>query len=233
MARILHIESSTLTCSVALATDGQLTAIRESHHTAYVHSEKLTVFIQEVLQEAGLRASELDAVCVAKGPGSYTGLRIGVSAAKGLCYAVGIPLLAVDALQSLAMFGAMSVSEEERAGLSVIRPMTDARRMEVYTAPFDRDGKALAPIAAVVVEGQSFAEELEQGPVLFVGDGAAKCRDTLVHPNALFRADILPSSRGMFLLAEEKWGAEDTEDVAYFEPFYLKDFVAGKPKSPV
>jgi len=225
---ILHIESSTLTCSVALAADGALLALRETHGISYSHAEKLTVFIQEVLRDAGITAKELDAVCVASGPGSYTGLRIGVSAAKGLCYAMDIPLLSVNALQSLALRAIALLPEEERHGLRTIRPMIDARRMEVYTAAFDMQGHPLTDIAAVIVDHDGFGDELTTGPVLFVGDGAQKCREVLAHPNARFRADILPSAQGMFALAEWKLAAGEVEDVAYFEPFYLKSFVAGK-----
>lgn len=209
-----------------------LTGLRETLDEGYVHSEKLTVFIQEVLSEAGLVPSDLDAVCVAKGPGSYTGLRIGVSAAKGLCYALGIPLLSVDSLQCQAHFTLQRISEEERAQLSLLRPMTDARRMEVYTAAYDLSGEPRSEISAVIVHEESFAEELEAGMVLFIGDGAEKCQSALNHPNARFRPDILPSARGMFALAEELLASGNTEDIAYFEPFYLKDFVAGaKQKS--
>lgn len=227
MPRILHIESSTLTCSVALAVDGKVIALRESHDTTYSHSEKLTVYIEEVLHEADFVPSQLEAVCVASGPGSYTGLRIGVSAAKGLCYALEIPLLAVDSLHSLALWTIQHLSVEEMQTIATIRPMIDARRMEVYTAAYDLHGNLLAPIAAVIVDEQSFADELAQGPVLFVGDGAEKCRPHLGHPNARFRSDIRASAKGMVALAETKLAQGLVEDTAYFEPYYLKDFVAG------
>lgn len=231
MPRILHIESSTLTCSVALANDGLLHALRESHDTSYSHSEKLTGYIQEVLDEVGMKPYELDAVCVSKGPGSYTGLRIGVSAAKGLCYALGIPLLAVDSLQSLAYWTVNHLSEKEKANLKSIRPMIDARRMEVYTAAYDILGSMTEPITATVVDEASFTEELKNGPVLFVGDGAEKCRNHLDHVNACFRTDVNPSAQGMFALAEVLLATRAIEDVAYFEPYYLKDFVAGVKKT--
>lgn len=213
---------------MALATDGAVTALRERHDTAYSHAEQLTVFIQELLAEAGITARDLDAVCVASGPGSYTGLRIGVSAAKGLCYAVGIPLLAVDALQSLAHHALATLSAEEKHGLRTVRPMIDARRMEVYTAAFDMHGHPLTAITAMVIDAHSLTDELTTGPVLFVGDGAEKCQEVITHPNARFRADLPPSAQGMFTLAEGKLAAGEVEDVAYFEPFYLKEFVAGK-----
>jgi len=216
---------------VALATDGVLTALRESHDLGYSHSEKLTLYIEELLAESGITPADLHAVCVAKGPGSYTGLRIGVSAAKGLCYALGIPLLSIDALQSLAHWTLHHLTEEERAGIALLRPMIDARRMEVYTAAFDMQGDPVSPIAAVIIDAISFADELANGQVLFVGDGAEKCRTDLAHPNARFKASLRPSAQGMFALAELKLAAGNVEDVAYFEPFYLKDFVAGKAKS--
>jgi len=230
LPRILHIESSTLTCSVGLATDGRLTALRELHDSTYSHAEKLTVYMAEVLADAGLLTSDLDAVCVARGPGSYTGLRIGVSAAKGLCYAMDIPLLSVDALQSLAHFALYTVDPNELETVRCIRPMIDARRMEVYSACFNLEGNPIKGVEAVVVDSDSFRDELDRGPVLFIGDGAAKCKSVIVHPNAFFREDILPSAQGMFMMAEWRLAAKETEDVAYFEPFYFKHFVAGKPK---
>ncbi len=227
MPRILHIESSTLTCSVALAVDGKVIALRESHDSTYSHSEKLTVYIEVLLHEADLVPSQLEAVCVASGPGSYTGLRIGVSAAKGLCYALEIPLLAVDSLHSLALWTIQHLSSEERQSIVAIRPMIDARRMEVYAAAYDLQGVLQVPIAAIIVDEQSFTDELSQGPVLFVGDGAEKCSPHLAHPNARFHPDIRPSARGMVALAETKLAQGLVEDTAYFEPYYLKDFVAG------
>lgn len=215
---------------MALATDGILTTLRETNNAAYTHSEKLTVYIEEVLREAGILPKELDAVCVAKGPGSYTGLRIGVSAAKGLCFALGIPLLAVDTLQSLTFHALSILSAKEREAIATVRPMVDARRMEVYSAAFDTQGEPLTVIAPLIVHIDSLADELERGRVLFIGDGAAKCEGVITHPNAIFRSDILSSARGTIDIAERKLAAGLTEDVAYLEPFYLKEFLAGKPK---
>jgi tRNA threonylcarbamoyladenosine biosynthesis protein TsaB len=212
---------------VALALDGTVIALRESHDTTYSHSEKLTVYIEEVLREADFVPSQLEAVCVASGPGSYTGLRIGVSAAKGLCYALEIPLLAVDSLHSLALWTIQHLSVEEMQTIATIRPMIDARRMEVYTAAYDLQGVLQAPIAAVIVDEQSFIHELTQDPVLFVGDGAEKCRLHLAHPNARFRSDIRASAKGMIALAEHNLAHNRIENTANFEPYYLKDFVAG------
>jgi tRNA threonylcarbamoyladenosine biosynthesis protein TsaB len=143
-----------------------------------------------------------------------------------------IPLLSVDALQSLAHFALDTVDPNELETVHCIRPMIDARRMEVYSAAFDLRGNPVTGVAAVVVDGDSFRDELDRGPVLFIGDGAAKCQSVITHPNAIFRADILPSAQGMFALAERKLATGEIEDVAYFEPYYLKDFVAGKAKKP-
>lgn len=229
MPAILHIESSTLTCSVALSVNGKLASLRESHDQSYAHSEKLVVYINEAITEAGLAPKDLDAVCVAKGPGSYTGLRIGVSAAKGLCYGLGIPLLSVGSLESMALW-ATSSFKQELADVSFLCPMIDARRMEVYTQLFDAQGNALNSVTAQIIDEASFTSQLDQGRAVFLGDGASKCKDVIAHPNAVFLNDFQVSSRGMISLAETKFELQEFEDVAYFEPYYLKDFVAGKPK---
>ncbi len=238
MSVILHIESSTLTCSVAVSENarlpdgqGKTLALRESHDRSYAHSEKLVVYIDEVLNEANLKPSNLEAVCVAKGPGSYTGLRIGVSAAKGMCYALEIPLLSVGSLESMARW-ASRTHPKEMAGTGILCPMIDARRMEVYTALFDSDLKEVKPTSAEIIDANSFTSELAKGKVVFFGDGAAKCKDVIRHPNAVFLEDFNPSARGMIAIAEQKLTDGVLEDVAYFEPYYLKDFVAGKPKRP-
>ncbi|MGB0916927.1 MAG: tRNA (adenosine(37)-N6)-threonylcarbamoyltransferase complex dimerization subunit type 1 TsaB [Flavobacteriales bacterium] len=229
MANILHIESATLTCSVAVAQNGQVLSLKESHDQSYSHSEKLVTYIDEAIKEAGLKASDLDAVCVAKGPGSYTGLRIGVSAAKGLCYGLEIPLISVGSLESMAHWATVNFKADLDEA-SHLYPMIDARRMEVYTQPFDASLKALQPVTAEIIDEQSFASDLGKGKVAFFGDGAAKCKDTLNHSNTMFLDDFKPSARGMISLAEAKFKAKQFEDTAYFEPYYLKDFVAGKPK---
>lgn len=229
MATILHIESATLTCSVAVAKDGKLIALRESHDRSYAHSEKLVIYIDEALTEASLKATELDAVCVASGPGSYTGLRIGVSAAKGLCYAVKIPLISASSLESMAAW-AKEKYADEIADSSILCPMIDARRMEVYLQQFSVDLNPVSEISAEIIDSSSFESQLALGQMVFLGDGAAKCKGVIDHSNALFLDDFNPSARGMFQIAEAKYYAEDFEDVAYFEPYYLKDFVAGKPK---
>lgn len=229
MATILHIESSTLTCSVAVSENGICLALKESHDQSYAHSEKLVTYIDEALKEAGRAPTELDAVCVAKGPGSYTGLRIGVSAAKGLCYALEIPLLSIGSLESMANWYKVNNSDE-LAEIETLCPMIDARRMEVYTSLFDADLNELKAVSADIIDETSFRPELAKGKVAFFGDGANKCKEMIRHPNAIFIDDFRTSSQGMISIAEQKYLANDFEDVAYFEPYYLKDFVAGTPK---
>jgi tRNA threonylcarbamoyladenosine biosynthesis protein TsaB len=179
--------------------------------------------VKEILDEKELTVKDLDAVCVGKGPGSYTGLRVGVSTAKGLCFGAGIPLLSAGTLDVL-------VSEAHRlgvvpAGCRAIVPMVDARRMEVYAAVFTPDGRQLTETAPVIVGPDSFADRLAEGPVLFIGDGALKCREVLPSPNAFF-AEAFPTAMAMAPLADAAYTQKRFEDVAYFEPFYLKDFVA-------
>ena len=189
----------------------------------YSHSEKLHSLILEVVREAGWTMKDLDAISVSKGPGSYTGLRIGVSAAKGLCFALDKPMIAVPTLESLAL--QVIASEEGH-----IVPMLDARRMEVYTAVFGMDRRQLTETDALIVQEDAFSEYLQQGKVYFLGDGAEKCKAVIRHPNALFLDGLYPSSREMAVLSERRFLEQRFEDLAYFEPFYLKDFVAGKPK---
>lgn len=229
MPTILHIESSTLTCSVAVSRNGETLALKESHDQSYAHSEKLVVYIDEAIKTAGLKPRDLDAVCVSKGPGSYTGLRIGVSAAKGLCYGLGIPLLSVGSLESMAAWAKLNF-KAELADVPFLCPMIDARRMEVYTQLFDASLNEIQLVSAEIIDAQSFAAELEKGKVTFFGDGAEKCKEMIQHPNAIFLDNFKISSQGMIELAEAKFVSKQFEDVAYFEPYYLKDFVAGKPK---
>ena len=229
MATILHIESSTLTCSVAVSENGNCIALKESHDDTYAHSEKLVTYIDEALKKAGKSPAQLDAVCVAKGPGSYTGLRIGVSAAKGLCYALQIPLLSIGSLRSMASWCKENYVDSLYSADSLC-PMIDARRMEVYTSLFDSDLNELKLVSADIIESSSFSKELEGRKVAFFGDGANKCKEIINHPNAFFMDEFKPSARGMISSAEQKLAKNEVEDVAYFEPYYLKDFVAGKPK---
>lgn len=217
MALILSIETSTAVLSVALARDKAVVAERVC--TEPRQQAALTApLVKEVLDAAGLRMADCDAVCVSAGPGSYTGLRVGVSTAKGLAFGAGIPLLSAGTLDILVE-GAVTTSP------AFIVPMIDARRMEVYTAVYTPDGKRVTPVEASVVKEDSFLEWLEQGPVLFVGDGALKCRQVITHPSASF-LEAAPLARNMASLAEDAFQAGRFENVAYFEPFYLKDFVA-------
>lgn len=222
MARILLIETSTAQLSTALAEDGAVTASRVCGEPR-MQAALTAPYIQEILNEKGLKVKDLDAVCVGRGPGSYTGLRVGVSTAKGLCFGAGIPLLSAGTLDVL-------VSEAHRLGVIPdgcrrIVPMVDARRMEVYAAVFTPDGRQLTETAPVIIDAGSFAAELAEGPVLFIGDGALKCRETLTSPNAFF-AEAFPTAMAMAPLAEAACNEKRFEDTAYFEPFYLKDFVA-------
>lgn len=219
MANILCLETSTTNCSVAIAVDGIVKAIREENNKKFSHSEKLHVFIAEVLEESGLEMADLNAVAVSKGPGSYTGLRIGVSAAKGLCFALDIPLISSQSLEVLAQQG-------QRDGYYTI-PLLDARRMEVYSAVFNSKLKQIRETNAEILNESSFLEYLEKGETIFLGDGAAKFKELYAHKNAIFLEEKFPSSAGMALLAEAKYKISDIEDVAYFEPFYLKEFMMG------
>lgn len=226
MALILSIETGTDICSVALANDGELMALRESDE-GRDHAKKVALFVDELLRETGVQPSDLDAIAVGKGPGSYTGLRIGVSFAKGMCYALDIPLIAIGSLDALTEVaredydaGILDIEEEEWAKAKLC-PLVDARRMEVYAEVFDNDGKALTDVVAEVVTEDSFKEWRKDKFVIF-GNGAKKCTELL--SDAIF-VDIAPSARGIVRLAEESFKAQKFEDLAYFEPFYLKEFL--------
>ena len=230
MERIILIETSTALCSVALAEDGKVTAYRESS-APKAHASLTAVFVQEVLEERGVKLADCDAVCVSKGPGSYTGLRVGVSTAKGLCFGSGKPLVAVGTLDTLVAQAAeiadTDVIPSEIEGSAPYRfiiPMIDARRMEVYSAVFE-NGTQITETTPVIVDENSFAEYLEQGQVLFIGDGAGKCADVIKHPNAQF-CQCNPKASATLAPAVAAYRAGQFEDVAYFEPFYLKEFVA-------
>ena len=225
MERIILIETSTALCSAALAEDGVITSYRESA-APKAHASLTAVLVQEVLAERGVTLADCDAVCVSMGPGSYTGLRVGVSTAKGLCFGSGKPLIAVGTLDTLvAQANSVISSEVEKSKpFRYIIPMIDARRMEVYTAVFE-NGAQITETAPMIIDETSFAEYLEQGPCLFIGDGAGKCADVLKHPNAHFR-QCYPQASSMLAPALAALKAGDFKDVAYFEPFYLKEFVA-------
>lgn len=217
MAIILNIETATKNCSVSIAENGEVLVLKELNDLNYSHAEKLHPFINEALKEAHIEIHELDAVAVSKGPGSYTGLRIGVSAAKGICFAIDKPLISIETLASLST--SISIAE------GVIVPMLDARRMEVYAAIFSADHQPLRAIQADIIDATSFSDYLETGKVYFLGDGAEKCQAILTHKNAVFVADKFPSAAQMAQLSFDKFSQRDFEDVAYFEPFYLKDFI--------
>ena len=228
MALILNIETSTRNCSVALSDNDRLLSIREADQ-GNEHAARIAVFVDEVLQEAGKRCAEIDAVAVGEGPGSYTGLRIGVSMAKGLAYSLERPLVAVSPLQAMAMAAAQRNLNQGGSKDALFCPMTDAGRMEVYAALYDNMGNEVRKIAADIVNESTYADYLQNRQVVFCGNGCGKCRPVISSPNALFYEDICPSARYMPLLASRACQSGKFEDVAYFEPFYLKDFVAGKP----
>lgn len=221
MIYILNIETATKNCSVALAKDGETVLCKEVSEQGYSHAEKLHVFIEEVLKETGISVQDLKAIAVSKGPGSYTGLRIGVSTAKGLCYALGIPLISLDTLQVL--------SEQVHIESGLIVPMIDARRMEVYSGVFDANHTKIMEVQAEVLTEKSYAEISE--PIYFVGDCQEKCQTVLNKSNFYFLSEIIsPSANEMSALSYQKFNKNEFEDVAYFEPFYLKDFLITKSK---
>ncbi|WP_407425489.1 tRNA (adenosine(37)-N6)-threonylcarbamoyltransferase complex dimerization subunit type 1 TsaB [Arcticibacter sp.] len=226
MALILQIETSTISCSVALAENGATIACKEASERN-IHASSITLFIEEVMKSAGKGLSDLDAVAVSKGPGSYTGLRIGVSTAKGLCYALDVPLIAIDTLK------AMASNREVNSGnaASLLCPMIDARRMEVYTAVYDNVLNEIIPVSAKIIDENSFADLLDSRKMLFFGDGAGKCMEILGRKaNASFITTFENSASDMSEEAFKRFNQQLFEDIAYFEPYYLKDFVATTPK---
>ena len=230
MPKLILIETSTSLCSTALVEGEEITCMRESS-LPREHASKTAVFIKEMLEERGLRVSDCDAVCVSSGPGSYTGLRVGSSSAKGLCFGAGIPLIAIGTLDVLAWQAVTGGLIPE--GCRSIIPMIDARRMEVYCAEYSLTGdkgcgKGVireSEVRPLVVEADSFSGRLAGGPVLFIGDGAGKCRDVITSPNASF-VQVCPHACAMLAPALEAWKQKRFENTAYFEPFYLKEFVA-------
>ena len=227
MDNIILIETSTELCSTAMASEGKIISYRESDRPR-THASLTAVFIDEMLRETGLKVQDCAAVCVSMGPGSYTGLRVGVSTAKGLCFGAGIPLLAVGTLDTLVWQGITGEYFRNSQGdpdFRYIIPMIDARRMEVYTAVFSPDGKQVTDTEAKIVDGSSFAEQLAAGHVLFIGDAADKCRTVITNPNAHF-IQCCPKASSMLVPAMAEYKEKRFRDVAYFEPFYLKNFVA-------
>ncbi|MBQ5980609.1 MAG: tRNA (adenosine(37)-N6)-threonylcarbamoyltransferase complex dimerization subunit type 1 TsaB [Prevotella sp.] len=227
MACILHIETSTDVCSVAVSQDGAC-IFHEEDHSGPNHAVKSGTFIDEALSFIDSHLIPLDAVAISSGPGSYTGLRIGVSTAKGICYGRDVKLISVPTLQLLCVPVLLREKVQEEDAL--LCPMIDARRMEVYAQLFDRSLHEVRPIQADIVDGETYRQYLDQHPVYFFGNGAAKCMETINHPNAHLIENVEPLAKWMFPLAEKKFLNEQYEDVAYFVPFYLKDFVAKMPK---
>ena len=229
MACILHIETSTDVCSVALSEDGAVLFSKEDFDGPQ-HAVTLGVYIDEVLSMADSHAKPIDAVAVSCGPGSYTGLRIGASMAKGICYGRGIPLIALPTLKVMSVPVLLMDTLPEDA---LLCPMIDARRMEVYAAIYDRALNSVKEVSADIINADSYTEYLEQHPIYFFGNGAAKCKEVITHPNAKFVDDIQPLARWMFPLADRQYLDGTFQDVAYFEPFYLKEFVATVAKNKV
>lgn len=233
MALILNIETATTVCSVSLAKDGELLAFKEQNGD-YSHSENLTLFIQDICLQANIQLSDIDAIAVSKGPGSYTGLRIGVSTAKGLCYSLNKPLIAINTLQHLAL----SVSEKfssdptyapNTSATTLFCPMLDARRMEVYCAIYDSSNNEIIATSAKIIDEHSFTDLFKSHRLVFFGDGASKCKNVLsINTNALFLDHVTLSSIHMITLSESAFSKKKFEDIAYFEPYYLKDFMTGK-----
>jgi tRNA threonylcarbamoyladenosine biosynthesis protein TsaB len=219
MGIILNLETSSTNCSVCLAKDGVILAMKELNSENYSHAEKLHVFIEEVMNEAALKMQDLETIAVSKGPGSYTGLRIGVSAAKGLCYALDVPLVSVSTLKSMAS-QLNSVDED-----ALVIPVLDARRMEVYSAVFDNHLNQVRETKAEIIDEQSFEEYIGSTSVHFLGSGAEKIKGIFNSDNLKFHLDVVPSAKEMALISFDKFKNKDFEDVAYFEPYYLKDFV--------
>jgi len=219
MAYILCLETSTTNCSVALSKEGQIVTFKEDYNTKYSHAERLHQYIDFVIAEAGIDFNDLDAIAVSKGPGSYTGLRIGVSAAKGLCYGLGIPLIAINTLYILAL----QVTIEE----GFVVPMIDARRMEVYAAIFSENHTQIRLTKAEILSETSYEKYLQKNKVYFIGNGVTKFEEICSHKNAAFIPKKLPSAKQMVKVSYSKLLNNEFENVSYFEPYYLKDFVAG------
>jgi tRNA threonylcarbamoyladenosine biosynthesis protein TsaB len=223
MALILSLETSTSVCSVALHDHEKLIAVLEIHKEQS-HASKLAVLVEQVVKLAGVSLSDVKAIAVAAGPGSYTGLRIGASTAKGLCYALGVPLLAVETLKVMA-----AQVQQFNISDAILCPMIDARRMEVYCQLFDASLNTMNNIEAKIIDEQSFLEMLTSNKIIFFGDGAAKCKSVIRHSNALFLEDIIPSATQLGYLANRKFEKNEFENLVSFEPFYLKEFMIKKP----
>ena len=218
MTYILNIETATTNCSVSLAKEGTVIGLKEDNNLSYSHAERLHVYIDEVLKTANVSKNQLSAIAISKGPGSYTGLRIGVSAAKGLCYALSLPLISIPTLEALA--------HQVENPNGVVVAMLDARRLEVYSAIYDSNFQETRTTEAEIITSESYRELLESSAVYFIGNGVAKTKALITHQNAHFIENKLPSAKQMCALSFDKFKSNTFEDVAYFEPFYLKDFIA-------
>ncbi len=229
MALILNIETSTSVCSASLSDGDKIIGLKESFDDKS-HASLLTVFIEELLSENNIDADKLQAVSVSEGPGSYTGLRIGVSVAKGICYAKNIPLIAVNTLQAMAV---MTKEKTDTGDNIVFCPMIDARRMEVYSSLFNYDISIKRETIAEIIDENSYSKELTEYKIAFSGNGAEKCKGIITHNNAVFINDIYPSAKYTAQLAKQLFDKKEFKDTAYFEPYYLKDFIATIPKKKV
>lgn len=226
MTLLLSIETSTTVCSVAVHQDGRLLA-NQSLHLNQSHSSLLTPIIESLIKYAGFKPSELSGIIISKGPGSYTGLRIGTSTAKGLCYAFDIPLISVNTLEAMALQIQKYFPDDH-----LMCPMLDARRMEVYTTTLDHAMNILQETRPLIVEEGAFENMLDSNQIVFFGNGSGKCQSIIKHTNAIFIKDIEPQASTIGFLGYEKFKRQQFEDLAYFEPFYLKEFMATKPKNP-
>ena len=227
---ILCIETSTKACSVALSLNNKLLALKESIDEKHSHAENLTLYIEDVFKLANVAMKDINAVAVSKGPGSYTGLRIGVSTAKGLCYALDKPLIAINTLQAMCYLDKISTLDTSIPNLFC--PMIDAKRMEVYCAVYDEKLCEIKKTTAEIIDENSFADLLQKHKIIFFGDGSEKCRSKISHSNAIFIDGVNPSAKSMIAIAEKYFSENKFEDVAYFEPFYLKDFITSSLPRP-
>lgn len=218
MSYILNIETSTTNCSVSLSNGGETLVLKEDYNSNFSHAESLHLFIEEVISSAKIKPSQIDAIAVSMGPGSYTGLRIGVSSAKGLCFSLDKPLISVSTLESLSL--------QVKIENGFIVPMLDARRLEIYSAIFDANHLQIRDIQAQILDESSFLDYLEKDKVYFIGTGVEKTKTIIKHKNAVFIENKLPSANEMGLIAFNKYANNDFENLAYFEPFYLKDFIS-------
>jgi tRNA threonylcarbamoyladenosine biosynthesis protein TsaB len=225
MTTILQIETATQTCSAAIAVNGKTIAVKEQA-AQNIHAGSLTLFIEDVMKQSSLSFADLDAVAVSMGPGSYTGLRIGVSTAKGLCFALDKPLIAVDTLKMMSIGFLL----ENEGYTDLVCPMIDARRMEVYSALYNNRLDIILPIGARIIEANSFDELFKDSKIAFIGDGAMKCNELIRNQNAMFFSENFNSASNMSVLAFDSFSKKGFVDVAYFEPYYLKDFVFTQPK---